>query len=102
MCEEITDNPLHPVTRGTRDEQLLQVYGPFLKNHKFINYSKLLPRDEDKPTDAGKDSDKDKSAAKEKDKQDKKIRRTKTRIPSSIPTAMRPSIATSLKTCAGT
>ncbi len=80
MCEEITDYRFTPSTEGT-DEQLLQVDGRFLKNHKFINYSKLLPRDEDKPKDAGKDSDKDKSAAKEKDKQDKKDKKDKDKDP---------------------
>ena len=76
MCEEITDYRFTPAADGT-DEQLLKVDGKFLKNHKFINYSKLLPRDEDKPKDAGKDSDKDKSATKEKDKQDKKDKKDK-------------------------
>jgi len=71
MCEELTDYRFAPSTDGT-DEQLLKVDGRFLKDHKFISYSKLLPRDEDKPKDAGKDSDKDKSAAKQKDKQSKK------------------------------
>jgi hypothetical protein len=80
MCEEITDYRFTPATDGT-DEQLLKVDGKFLKNHKFINYSKLLPRDEDKPKDAGKDSDKDKSATKEKNKQDKKDKKDKDKDP---------------------
>jgi hypothetical protein len=63
MCEEITDYRFTPSTDGT-DEQLLSVDGRFLKNHKFITYSKLLPRDEDKPKDAGKDADKDQSEKK--------------------------------------
>jgi hypothetical protein len=72
MCEEITDYRFTPSTEGT-DEQLLSVDGRFLKNHKFINYNKLLPRDEDKPKDAGQDGDKDqldkkKDEAKDKDK----------------------------------
>jgi len=66
MCEEITDYRFTPSTDGT-DEQLLKVEGRFLKNHNFINYSKLLPRDEDKPKDASKDGGKDQSE-KNKDK----------------------------------
>jgi len=80
MCEEVTDYRFTPATDGT-DEQLLKVDGKFLKNHKFINYTKLLPRDEDKPKDAGKDSDKDKSGAKEKDKQDKKDKKDNDKDP---------------------
>lgn len=80
MCEELTDYRFTPSTDGT-DEQLLKVDGRFLKDHKFISYSKLLPRDEDKPKDAGKDSDKDKSAAKEKDKQSKKDKKDKDKDP---------------------
>jgi hypothetical protein len=80
MCEELTDYRFTPSIDGT-DEQLLKVDGRFLKNHKFISYSKLLPRDEDKPKDAGKDSDKDKSAAKEKDKQSKKDKKDKDKDP---------------------
>jgi hypothetical protein len=80
MCEEITDYRFTPSTDGT-DQQLLKVHGRFLKNHKFISYSKLLPRDEDKPKDAGKDSDKDKSAAKEKNKQSKKDKKDKDKDP---------------------
>ena len=72
MCEEITDYRFTPSADGT-DEQLLKVDGRFLKNHKFITYSTLLPRDEDKPKDAGKDADKDKSATRrKKDKKEKK------------------------------
>ena len=80
MCEEITDYRFTPTTDGT-DEQLLKVDGRFLKNHKFISYSKLLPRDEDKPKDAGKDPDKNKSAADEKDKQEKKDKKEKDKDP---------------------
>ena len=60
MCEEITDYRFTPSTSGT-DQQLLKVDGRFLKNHKFISYSKLLPREEDKPKDASKDTDKNQS-----------------------------------------
>ena len=42
MCEELTDYRFTPSTDGT-DEQLLKVDGRFLKDHKFISYSKLLP-----------------------------------------------------------
>ena len=40
---------------------MLKVDGRYLKNNKFITYTALLPRDEDKPKDAGKDTDKDQS-----------------------------------------
>ncbi len=82
MCEEITDYRFTPSTEGT-DEQLLNVDGRFLKNHKFITYSKLLPRDEDKPKDASKDADKDQSE-KKKDKangNDKKMDKDKDKDP---------------------
>lgn len=64
MCEEITDYRFTPSTEGT-DEQLLKVDGRFVKNHKFISYSKLLPRDEDKPKEASKDADKNQSEKKQ-------------------------------------
>ena len=66
MCEEITDYRFTPSIDGT-DEQLLKVDGRFLKNKKFVNYTKLLPRDgnkpkdEDKPKDAEKNQDADKT-----------------------------------------
>ena len=99
MCEEITDYRFTPSTDGT-DEQLLKVDGRFLRDKKYVTYTALLPRDEDKPKDPeSKDKDKDKN----KDKNKKRTRRTrKTRTPPSIPTATKPSIATSSKTCAGT
>lgn len=65
MCEEITDYRFTPSVDGTHQE-LLKVDGRFVKNHKYINYTALLPRDEDKPKDAGakesnaKDADKGK------------------------------------------
>ncbi|HEY2470398.1 MAG TPA: hypothetical protein VGI45_21565 [Terracidiphilus sp.] len=76
MCEEITDYRFTPSADDTH-EQLLKVDGRYLKNHKFITYDKLLPRDEDKPKDADKDKDKDKSAAKDTDKKEKKEKKDK-------------------------
>jgi len=66
MCEEITDYRFTPSTDGT-DEQLLKVDGRFLKEHRLINFTALLPRDEDKPAD----SDKEKDKSKEKEKKEK-------------------------------
>ncbi len=84
MCEEITDYRFTPSTDGT-DEQLLKVDGRFLKNKEFINYNKLLPRDEDKPKNTGKDADKKQSDKdKEKDKandKDKKKDKDKDKDP---------------------
>jgi len=78
MCEEITDYRFTPSTDGT-DEQLLKVDGRFQKNHKYINYNKLLPRDENKPKDAGKDADQ--KQADEKGKADKKKDRDRDKDP---------------------
>ena len=75
-CEEITDYRLTP-SAGDTHEQLLKVDGRYLKNHKFISYDKLLPRDEDKPKDAAKDSDKNKADAEAKEKQDKREKKDK-------------------------
>jgi hypothetical protein len=58
QCEEITDYRITPTTDGS-EEQLLDVDGRYLKNHKYVTITKLLPRDEDKPKDAGKDQGKD-------------------------------------------
>ena len=58
MCEEITDYRFTPSTDGT-DEQLLKVDGRFLKEHKYVSFTALLPRDEDKPKDSDQ-TDKDK------------------------------------------
>jgi len=74
MCEEITDYRFTPSANDTHEE-LLKVDGRFLKNHKYVNYTALLPRDEDKPKDS--DKDKDKSAAKDSDKHDKKNKKDK-------------------------
>jgi hypothetical protein len=71
MCEEITDYRFTPSANDTHEE-LLKVDGRFLKNHKYINYTALLPRDEDKPKDADKDKNKDQSSANDKDAKEKK------------------------------
>lgn len=69
LCEEITDYRFTPSIDGT-DEQLLTVEGRFLKEHKYISFTALLPRDEDKPKDSDKDKDKsEKEGKKEKDKE---------------------------------
>lgn len=64
-CEEITDYRVTPTDEGS-EEQLLDVDGRYLKNHQYLTITKLLPRDEDKPKDAGKaqgnDAQADKSA----------------------------------------
>lgn len=75
MCEEITDYRFTPSADDTH-EQLLKVDGRFLKNHKYVAYSALLPRDEDKPKDADKDKDKNKDQASTNDK-DAKDKRDK-------------------------
>jgi hypothetical protein len=68
MCEEITDYRFTPSTDGT-DEQLLKVEGRRLADHKYVTYTALLPRDEDKPKQPEKDADKtDKKAKKGKDR----------------------------------
>lgn len=68
MCEEITDYRFTPSLDNTH-EQLLNVDGRFLKDHKYLTYTKLLPRDDEKPKDP--DKDKDKSRDKPKDKEAK-------------------------------
>lgn len=68
MCEEITDYRFTPSTDGT-DEQLFKVDGRRLSEHKYVTFSTLLPRDEDKPKEPEKD--KDKSSKKAKDGKDK-------------------------------
>ena len=67
MCEEITDYRFTP-SAGDTHGQLLKVDGRFLRDNKYITYTGLLPRDEDKPKDAGKDE----SAKKREKKKDKK------------------------------
>ncbi len=72
MCEEITDYRFTPSADNTQ-EQLLKVDGRYMKNHKLITYTALLPRDEDKP----KDADKDKAATQGQADQDKKDKKEK-------------------------
>jgi hypothetical protein len=74
MCEEITDYRFTPSSDGSK-EDLLKVIGRFQKNHKYLTYTKLLPRDEDKPKDAGKDENK--SAAQNNDAGNKKEKKGK-------------------------
>jgi hypothetical protein len=74
MCEEITDYRMTPSQDGSHEE-LLKVEGRYLKAHKFLTYTALLPRDEDKPKDVNKDKDsdpnKDNSQKKEKKEKEK-------------------------------
>lgn len=84
MCEEITDYRFTPSLEDTH-EQLLKVDGRFIKNHEYVSYNALLPRDEDKPKDADKDKDQgsttEKSAGKDSDKRDKKDKKDKDKDP---------------------
>ena len=57
MCEEITDYRFTPSSDGSHEE-LLKVDGRFLKEHKYVTYTVLLPRDEDKPKEPEKEEDK--------------------------------------------
>ena len=70
MCEEVTDYRFTPSDDGSHEE-LLKVDGRFLKEHKYLTFTALLPRDEDKPKDSDKDKDKDKPEKKEKKEKDK-------------------------------
>jgi hypothetical protein len=74
MCEEITAYRLTPSIDGT-DEQLLKVDGRFLRDNKYITYTALLPRDEDKPKDPDPDKEKDKAKDKDNGKKDKKSKK---------------------------
>ena len=85
MCEEMTDYRFTPSSDSSHEE-LLKVDGRFLKEHKYVTYTALLPRDEDKP----KDSDKTRIRTSPK----RKRRRKKIKIPPSTPTATKPSTAT--------
>ncbi len=70
-CEEITDYRFTPSSDGTK-EDLLKVDGRYLKDHKYLTYTKLLPRDEDKPKDPGKEADQSANQPPgKKEKQDK-------------------------------
>jgi hypothetical protein len=74
QCEEITDYRFAPSADGSHEE-LLKVDGRFLRQHKYVPYTALLPRDEDKPKDA--DMDGDKSEKKSKDDEDKSEKKSK-------------------------
>ena len=67
-CEEVTEYRMTPSSDGSV-EQLLKVEGRYLKDHKYLTYTKLLPRDEDKPKES--DEDKGKAANKEEKKKEK-------------------------------
>jgi hypothetical protein len=56
MCEEITDYRITP-SADSSHEELLKVDGRLLINHQYVQYSALLPSDED---DKGKEDDKTK------------------------------------------
>lgn len=68
MCEEVTEYRFTPSADGSQEE-LLKVDGRFLKQHKYVSYTTLLPRDEHKPKDS--DNEKDNSEKKEKKDKDK-------------------------------
>jgi hypothetical protein len=68
MCEEVTEYRFTPSADGSQEE-LLKVDGRFLKQNKYVSYTTLLPRDEDKPKDS--DNEKDNSEKKEKKDKDK-------------------------------
>ena len=72
LCQEITDYRFTPSSDGTR-EDLIKVDGQYLKNHKYLTYTKLLPRDDEKPkeTDKAKEQSANKTAD-GKEKKDKK------------------------------
>jgi hypothetical protein len=67
LCEEITDYRFTP-SAGDTHEQLLKVDGRFFKNNKYISYTKLLPRDEDKPKTADADQKSDQKPDQNKNK----------------------------------
>ncbi|MGA9464524.1 MAG: hypothetical protein WBV28_17140 [Terracidiphilus sp.] len=56
MCEEITDYRFAP-SEDQSKEQLLKLDGRFLRQHGYISYTALLPRDEDKPKESATESD---------------------------------------------
>src|SRR5215472_14309996 len=47
MCEEITDYRMTPSEDGSHEE-LLKVDGRYLREHKYRDYTTLLPRDDEK------------------------------------------------------
>jgi len=71
MCEEITDYRMTPSENGAH-EDLLKVEGRYLKEHKYLTYTALLPRDEDKPKEVKnhehRKTDNDKAEKKEREK----------------------------------
>jgi hypothetical protein len=79
-CEEITDYRITPSSDGSA-EQLLKVDGRYLKEHRYLTYTALLPRDEDKPKEADKDKDKETN----KDKSEKKEKKEKQKDPAFDP-----------------
>ncbi len=79
-CEEITDYRITPSSDGSA-AQLLKVDGRYLKEHRYLTYTALLPRDEDKPKEADKDKDKEAN----KDKSEKKEKKDKEKDPAFDP-----------------
>jgi hypothetical protein len=74
-CEEITDYRFTPSSDGTKQD-LLKVDGRYLKDHKYLTYTQLLPRDdENKPKEAdkgqGQSSNKGETKDEKKDRQKK-------------------------------
>ena len=77
-CEEITDYRITPIQDGSQEE-LLKVEGRYLKEHRYLTYTALLPRDEDKPRESENDKNKD------QDKSDKKQKKEKDKDPAFDP-----------------
>ena len=67
-CEEVTEYRMTPSSDGSV-EQLLKVDGRYMKNHNYVTYTKLLPRDDDKPKGSGQEKDTAKS--KDEDRKEK-------------------------------
>jgi hypothetical protein len=65
QCEEITDYRFAPSLDGSHEE-LLKVDGRFLRQHKYVPYAALLPRDEDKPKETDKTDKSEKKSASDK------------------------------------
>jgi len=77
LCEEITDYRMTPSQDGSHEE-LLKVEGRYLKEHKYLIYTALLPRDEDKPKEDNNDKH-------EKPKNDKSEKREREKDPTFDP-----------------
>jgi len=77
LCEEITDYRMTPSQDGSHEE-LLKVEGRYLKEHKYLTYTALLPRDEDKPKEDNNDKH-------EKPKNDKSEKREREKDPTFDP-----------------